>query len=399
MPPGSKRPRSATETEISESVITKRNKILDVTRVGVVTEQEKNSQWHKRLQTFCQKWERDNPGEYLYTPSILNFANYSIQDYYATYHINPSACLQYLVCGTCILRNCSRFHYNRSLSNKAVDVLIRLLQSGISNMREHTVYLHDCFKDLKTIRLEFTKILQKGKIPNPYRNAFTNDVVFILRNQDLLDEMLSLNGTIVGKLGKVKISRNRSNVSSTTVHQASNTAEANGNDQRTAKSSKKHIVTETAKGRGENKDDKEHAAQEEENNKLKEEIEKQSASNVAKTEEVNRLNKRVEQEKEMLVGKNEEVSRLENDIADLEKKLEEVNHENHNVLNVQWEKQGNEIYALDDDITDLKKELDMLERQCQDATDALLQERKERKKMEARLQQLRQDTKVAKPLK
>ena len=101
----------------------------------------------------------------------------------------------------------------------------------------------------------------------------------------------------------------------------------------------------------------------------------------------------------MLVAKNEEVTRLENDIADLEKKLEKVNHENHNVLNVQWEKQGNEIYALDDDITDLKKELEMLERQCQDATDALLQERKERKKMEARLQQLRQDTKVAKPLK
>lgn len=398
MSPASKRPRSATETEVSESVITKRNKISDETRVGVVTEQEKNPQWHIRLQTFFQKWERDNPGEFLYTPSVLNFSNYSIQDYFATYHINPSTCLQYLVCGTCKLRNCSRIHYNRKLSNKAVGHLIRLLQSGISRLREHTVYLHDCSKSFKVIIREFNKI-QKGKIPNPYRNTVTDDVGFVLPNQHLVDKMLSLNGTIVGKLGKVKIGRNRSNLSSTTVHQASNTAEANGNDQRTAKSSIKPIVTETGKGRGENKDDKEHAAKEEENKKLKEEIEKQSASNVAKTEEVNRLNKRVEEEKEMLVAKNEEVSRLENDIADVEKKLEEVNHENHNVLNVQWENHGNEIYALDDDITDLKKELEMLERQCQDATDALLQERKERKKMEARLQQLRQDTKVAKPVK
>ena len=50
-------------------------------------------------------------------------------------------------------------------------------------------------------------------------------------------------------------------------------------------------------------------------------------------------------------------------------------------------------------VDEIESELEMLERQCQDATDALLQERKERKKMEARLQQLRQDTKVAKPLK
>ena len=165
-----------------------------------------------------------------------------------------------------------------------------------------------------------------------------------------------------------------------------------------ATSSPPSKITTLTAIREENKRLKEQIAQEKENKLLKEEISKLSSSNVSRVEEAKRLKTKIEEERKKLSARDAQVSQLENDIVILDKKLDRVNHENHNVLNVKWQEQCSEISAMDEQIDLLKAEFEDLQRQSQKATDSLLEERKERKAIEERIKQFQYDS-VNKPLK